>query len=381
MTSKNHAVIRFEKHKTAQQIGASESHNLRQKFVLNADPNRRHQNRIVVGNANSLWDSIHENLRERNVKVRSTNVLCVEAILTATKFDGINLDKWIESNVKFLNEQFGKENVLRVVLHLDESTPHLHANIIPVARRPDGTNALNARKWLGGRQALSALQSQYATAMSGFGLERGVEGSVATHTDAREFKRLTTKARRSLPEALAAIRKILTPPYHIKHRDGSKETLAPQKLKPMLNRVPLESVENNERVTKFQLKKLEQFAVEQAETLVAQQIEIQRQENQLAQFKQKARTAQQIASDERATARSLKAEVDDLTSTIAEVNAFDPTIINQAREQANEQRKRKRQYARNTKSRSERNPKSKPSANVESVDRTNANRRNQLDRG
>lgn len=45
------------------------------------------------------------------------------------------IEKWAKDIEKFLNKHFGKENVIGVVLHLDETTPHIHALVIPVANR------------------------------------------------------------------------------------------------------------------------------------------------------------------------------------------------------------------------------------------------------
>ena len=52
--------------------------------------------------------------------------------------------EWIKENYKFLAKEFGKENIVRFTLHLDEKTPHLHAVTIPLTN--DGR--LSAKKKL-----------------------------------------------------------------------------------------------------------------------------------------------------------------------------------------------------------------------------------------
>ena len=53
------------------------------------------------------------------------------------------LKKWVQANLKFASEEFGKENIVRFVLHRDEKTPHLH--VVTVNLTKDGR--LSARKF------------------------------------------------------------------------------------------------------------------------------------------------------------------------------------------------------------------------------------------
>lgn len=53
---------------------------------------------------------------------------------------------------KWLIEEFGKENVVSLDLHLDESTPHFHAVVVPIVN-----GKLNAKKWLDGPAKLAEL--------------------------------------------------------------------------------------------------------------------------------------------------------------------------------------------------------------------------------
>ena len=57
--------------------------------------------------------------------------------------------EWIKENYKFLAKEFGKENIVRFTLHLDEKTPHLHAVTIPLTMtdvcRPKKLLATNNR--------------------------------------------------------------------------------------------------------------------------------------------------------------------------------------------------------------------------------------------
>jgi hypothetical protein len=93
------------------------------------------------------------------------------------------LEKWIQANYEFACEKYGKENIIRFSLHRDETTPHIHCVIVPLTA--DGR--LSAKEVVGNRNNLKNLQDNYAEAMKSFGLERGVEGSLAAHTGREDY--------------------------------------------------------------------------------------------------------------------------------------------------------------------------------------------------
>ena len=42
------------------------------------------------------------------------------------------LDEWCADNMKYLAATFGKENIVSADLHLDETSPHVHATLVPI---------------------------------------------------------------------------------------------------------------------------------------------------------------------------------------------------------------------------------------------------------
>jgi hypothetical protein len=90
--------------------------------------------------------------------------------------------KGFEKSVDWLIAKHGAENVLACTIHLDEKTPHLCAYVVPMHE-----GKLNARHFLGGREKLSKMQTDFANQMAEFGLQRGIEGSKATHTTVKEY--------------------------------------------------------------------------------------------------------------------------------------------------------------------------------------------------
>ncbi|MCD8471657.1 MAG: plasmid recombination protein [Parabacteroides chartae] len=42
------------------------------------------------------------------------------------------LNEWCKDNIEWLQETFGKDNLVSAVLHMDEKTPHIHATVVPI---------------------------------------------------------------------------------------------------------------------------------------------------------------------------------------------------------------------------------------------------------
>ncbi len=70
-------------------------------------------------------------------KIKGDAVLITSFILGSNKefFDRITAEQqkqFFADCTDFFSERYGKENVVSAVVHLDESTPHLHLNLMPV---------------------------------------------------------------------------------------------------------------------------------------------------------------------------------------------------------------------------------------------------------
>jgi hypothetical protein len=84
---------------------------------------------------------------------------------------------------EFLGKRYGQENVLHWAVHYDEMTPHMHMLLAPIVQTEKGAKYA-ASSFLGGRQGLRELQGEIAAQVGlKHGLERGMEGSKARHTD------------------------------------------------------------------------------------------------------------------------------------------------------------------------------------------------------
>ena len=85
-------------------------------------------------------EAIAHRIKTAGIKRKITNdqVRVIRTMLSGTHEDMMNiaangqLDDWCNDSLKWLQDTFGKENVVSVVLHMDEHTPHLHASIVPI---------------------------------------------------------------------------------------------------------------------------------------------------------------------------------------------------------------------------------------------------------
>lgn len=87
----------------------------------------------------------------------------------------------------FLAERYGRENVISATVHLDEATPHMHFNFVPVT--PDGR--LSAKDVLT-KQSLTEQQTAFHEAVGAkYGLQRGEpkgSGKRRQHMETAEYK-------------------------------------------------------------------------------------------------------------------------------------------------------------------------------------------------
>lgn len=136
-------------------------------------------------------------------KIKDDAVLITSFILGSDKefFDGISPEaqkQFFDDCTEFFAKRYGKENVVSAVVHLDESTPHLHFNLMPV------TDGRLCAKELFDRAALRELQTNfYEVVGKKYGLKRGKEGSTAKHLDTVAFKtkKMTEAAEAKIREA------------------------------------------------------------------------------------------------------------------------------------------------------------------------------------
>ncbi len=179
-----YAILRTEKLKTMGNIGGSLAHNYRTRETHNAVPERRHLNTHDMASADEVKAAIVARLPEKR---RSDAVLCVEYFIGASPDYFTSTDpkgeRYFATALEWLKERHGAENVVATSVHHDETSPHLVAYVVPL----DDQGKLNAKAFLGGRAKLTAMQTDFAQAVSAHGLERGIEGSKAKHQSIKQY--------------------------------------------------------------------------------------------------------------------------------------------------------------------------------------------------
>ncbi len=172
---------------------------------VNADPSRTHLNRELIkfpDGVHNRTEAIKYRIEHADLhrKVGKNQTKAIRIILTGTHEQMIELERtgrlneWIDADMKWLQKTFGKDNVVSVVLHMDEKTPHLHATVVPIVtearhrRQREGEQKYQTKEGprlssddVMHRPKLKEYQDTYGTAMKPFGLQRGIVGSSAKH--------------------------------------------------------------------------------------------------------------------------------------------------------------------------------------------------------
>lgn len=191
----NYAILRIQKLKKSD-LHLHSAHVMRTQETFNADPELTKYNQILVGSG-TPQSSVEDYIKKHSLKVRnSTTVHAVEMLLTASpqyfkavgkKFDTAKTKAFADVCKQFLKDKYG-DRVVFSMLHLDETTPHIHVTLVP---NVDGK--LNA-KALFDRKELVKLQDEFAAACSGLGLERGMKSSKAKHTTIKQYYKIVNDA-------------------------------------------------------------------------------------------------------------------------------------------------------------------------------------------
>lgn len=210
------AILRVQKLKTLGNIAGSLSHNYRNRKTLNADIERADLNEHDLKTNQQTMSAIQNRIPEKR---RKDAVLCIEHLITASPdWRGWGTEKeseFFEKSKKWLEEKYGKDNLISTTIHRDETTPHLVAYVIPL---DESTGRLNAKKWLGGtRHTLTKMQTHFANHVKSLGLERGLEGSKAEHTTIKSFYAEIQKPVSALKSRTLKIEKLgydQQPKYH-----------------------------------------------------------------------------------------------------------------------------------------------------------------------
>lgn len=204
MSQPAYCILRTEKLTSFGSITGSAKHTFREIPTPNADASRTHLNKTFgAQDAAAVRAAIEARLP---AKRRKDAVLAIEYLVTASP-EWFRTAPTKQQNayfgvaVRWLEARHGKANVVCVNMQLDETSPHLVAYVVPLTT--DGR--LSAKDFLGGRKVLSEMQSDFAEKIGKpVGLQRGVEGSKAVHTTAKQYATALQKNPTLAPPAAPA---------------------------------------------------------------------------------------------------------------------------------------------------------------------------------
>lgn len=204
----NFCIMRIKKLHSNSNVGGAISHHLRTRETDNADPELMKNNWFFPNDyptdQNGKTDkSVNADLQFRKdqqqkamamykkrlpEKVRKNGVRAVEFMMTVSpevmQRKDFNATKYLNACSNWAREKFGKENVFFIAYHRDETTPHVSLLLTPI----DENGKLNARKFFGGRDKMSALQDDFYNSVGKeFGLDRGIKGSKAKHQTIKSY--------------------------------------------------------------------------------------------------------------------------------------------------------------------------------------------------
>jgi Plasmid recombination enzyme len=265
-------VFHIEKADLETDIG---SHNRRAHYTTSSIVEYRHLNEIIIDHGTNLKKTVDDRIKEgvtSKKAIRKDAVKCIEVMLSGSKevmnnMDELTLSRWVQDNKAFVEEEYGKENVISFCLHRDETTPHVHALIVPITiekKRYDQNKKetviatagrLSAKEVMGSRSDLREVQTRYAEKMKKYGLRRGIEGSNAIHDGKVEYER---RIKMAVEPEKFEIKKV-----GLLNRDESAESAVNRMMEEIVMPMKAQIVELKKSNGKNQVKRL-QYTINEA---------------------------------------------------------------------------------------------------------------------
>lgn len=189
----SHAIIRNAKYKMANMQSISR-HNERQNLNYgneDIDTDKKDLNYHLKEPQENSYEKEFERLKEKNqlkgnlrlTGKKQSNVAC-EFLITSDndffkKIGQAETKRYFEEAYKFACDKCGEKNIISAVVHMDETTPHMHLTYIPVvkgiSRKGQPIEKINCSEFWKGFNSYGELQDKFYEHMKekGFDLERG----------------------------------------------------------------------------------------------------------------------------------------------------------------------------------------------------------------
>lgn len=171
MENESYAIMRFAKIKNMNGVRRYDYHNSHRSQLVLMRPENSGKNRSWCPDIYKDQQTVKARYKQAlaGVRVRKNAVMAVEFVFAYSPTARVKLDDWLDANKRFLANSFGgEENIIDITLHMDESTPHAHALVVPKVGKK-----LSWMKFIDGPADCTKLQTMYAAEMEQFGLKRG----------------------------------------------------------------------------------------------------------------------------------------------------------------------------------------------------------------
>ncbi len=164
-TMANYAIMRIAKRKLGS-VSKLNNHHERQKNSYKSNPDidttRTGLNYHIVEPTSTYRKMALARIEEVGAKMRKDSVVMQDCFIGATPdwIKGKSSEEqraFFDYAYQFFEQNFGKENILSAVVHMDEATPHMHLCFVPITDK----GKLSSKTIIGGPKGLVAWQDRY----------------------------------------------------------------------------------------------------------------------------------------------------------------------------------------------------------------------------
>ena len=166
----NYAIMRMEKRKLPS-VGRICKHHERLKDEYKSNPDidtkRVSMNYHIVEPKGSYRDMALAHIEQAGARRRKDSVVLQDCFVGGTP-DWLKAKSYGEQReyfnhaYQFFERNFGKENIISAVVHMDEATPHMHLCFVPITDK----GRLSSKDIIGGPQGLVRWQDRFYEHMS-----------------------------------------------------------------------------------------------------------------------------------------------------------------------------------------------------------------------
>ena len=180
---KSYQIFRYEKVKSAGAIRWREIEQNRTQADKNIDfvgdiDFERTQNNVYLVRGKDFLKRIEEELKNHGIeKHRKDAILMLDGVVTmspekAKEMTQEEIEQYFRDALAFVEKNQGV--VINAVIHYDETTPHMHYDVIPLIQKADNTWKLSAKDVVGNSSKMTKMQTLFNEEVGQkYGLERG----------------------------------------------------------------------------------------------------------------------------------------------------------------------------------------------------------------